>query len=99
MKKITSLLLVLAMGLFNFAPALAATSTQAKKASTVKTTSEMKFAFVFDGPSDKNKQVLETFKTEIKKSLQGDLVAKFDDSLVFVSEHFKTEIGFLSFEY
>jgi len=28
----------------------------------VKTTSEMKFDFVFDGPSDKNKQVLETFK-------------------------------------
>ncbi len=84
MKKITSLLLVLAMGLFNFAPALAAASTQVKKAGSVKTTGEMKFAFVFDGPSDKNKQVLETFKTEIKKSLQGDLTAKFDDSLVFV---------------
>lgn|SRR5574344_127561 len=45
---------------------------------------EIKIAFVFDGPSDKNKEVLETFKNTISKSLLPDYKAVFDDKLVFV---------------
>ena len=58
MKKIMSLVLVLAMSAFNAMPLFAATA-QPKKASTSKVANEMKFAFVFDGPSDKNNKVLE----------------------------------------
>lgn len=47
-------------------------------------TRSIKIAFVFDGPSDRNKEVLNTFKNTISKSLLPEYKANFDDKLVFV---------------
>ncbi len=44
----------------------------------------MKYAFVFDGPSDKNDQVLEHFKKTIIKSSAPDYKAEFPKELIFV---------------
>ena len=43
-------------------------------------------AFVFDGPSDKNKQVLEKFQKTIKVQLLPDYVANFPNDLVFTGD-------------
>lgn len=50
----------------------------------------IKIAFVFDGPSDRNKEVLDTFKTTISKSLQPDYKAEFDDKLIFTGNWSET---------
>lgn len=44
----------------------------------------IKFAFVLDGPSDKNTQLLKTFKETISKSIQPEYNAVFPDNLVFI---------------
>lgn len=43
-------------------------------------------AFVFDGPSDKNQEVLKTFQSTITKSLLPDYKAQFPNELVFVGD-------------
>lgn len=44
----------------------------------------IKYAFVFDGPSDKNDAVLKQFKTTITRSTAPDYKAEFPSNLVFV---------------
>ena len=43
-------------------------------------------AFVFDGPSDKNQEVLKVFQSTITKSLLPDYKAQFPKELVFVGD-------------
>ena len=43
-------------------------------------------AFVFDGPSDKNQQVLEKFQKTIKVQLLPDYVANFPKDLIFTGD-------------
>ena len=51
----------------------------------------IELAFVFDGPSDKNQQVLEKFQKTIKLQLLPDYVANFPKDLVFTGNW--TEAG------
>jgi outer membrane protein TolC len=44
------------------------------------------FAFVFDGPSDKNEEVLKTFQNTITKSLLPDYKASFPKELIFTGD-------------
>ena len=44
----------------------------------------IELAFIFDGPSDKNKSILETFQKTITKSLLPDYKAAFPNDLIFV---------------
>jgi len=46
----------------------------------------IELAFVFDGPSDKNKQVLETFQQVITRSLLPDYKAIFSKDLVYTGD-------------
>ena len=43
-------------------------------------------AFVFDGPSDKNQEVLKVFQSTITKSLLPDYKAQFPNDLIFVGD-------------
>lgn len=61
------------------------TSSTAKKR-------EIKFAFVFDGPSDKNASVLEEFKKSIYKSVEKDYVAVFPANLVYTADWSETGV-------
>ena len=51
----------------------------------------IELAFVFDGPSDKNQQVLEQFQKTIKVQLLPDYIASFPKDLVFTGNW--TEAG------
>ena len=44
----------------------------------------IKYAFVFDGPSDKNDKILQQFKSTITRSTAPDFKAEFPSELVFV---------------
>ena len=46
----------------------------------------IELAFVFDGPSDKNQQVLEKFQKTIKLQLLPDYIANFPKDLVFTGD-------------
>ena len=46
----------------------------------------IELAFVFDGPSDKNKSILETFQKTITKSLLPDYKASFPQDLIFTGD-------------
>ena len=46
----------------------------------------IEFAFVFDGPSDKNAQVLQTFQKAITVSILPDFKASFPKDLVFTGD-------------
>lgn len=46
----------------------------------------IELAFVFDGPSDKNEEVLKTFQTTITKSLLPDYKAVFPNDLIFTGD-------------
>lgn len=46
----------------------------------------IELAFVFDGPSDKNEEVLKTFQTTITRSLLPDYKAVFPKELIFTGD-------------
>lgn len=46
----------------------------------------VELAFVFDGPSDKNAEVLKTFQTAITRSLLPDYKASFPQDLIFTGD-------------
>ena len=54
----------------------------------------IELAFVFDGPSDKNQQVLEQFQKTIKIQLLPDYIASFPKDLIFTGDW--TEKGAIS---
>ena len=51
----------------------------------------IEFAFIFDGPSDKNNEMLKVFQKEITKSLAPDFKPVFNDKNIFVGDW--TEAG------
>lgn len=52
----------------------------------------IKYAFVFDGPSDKNDAVLKQFKTVITRTTAPDYKAEFPKELVFVGNWTKESV-------
>lgn len=61
-------------------------SPQAKTLKAAPNARSVELAFVFDGPSDKNKEVLTTFQKTITKSLLPDYKAVFPAELVFTGD-------------
>ncbi|MBE7712345.1 MAG: TolC family protein [Cyanobacteria bacterium SIG26] len=61
-------------------------SPQAKALQAAPNARSVELAFVFDGPSDKNKEVLTTFQKTITKSLLPDYKAVFPTDLVFTGD-------------
>ena len=61
----------------------AATKAHLKPAANAK---PIELAFVFDGPSDKNQQVLEKFQKTIKIQLLPDYIASFPKDLIFTGD-------------
>ena len=56
---------------------------QAKLEQMMKNAKPIELAFVFDGPSDKNAEVLKTFQTTITRSLLPDYKPVFSKDLIF----------------
>ncbi len=52
----------------------------------------IKYAFVFDGPSDKNEAVLKQFQNTIKRSTAPDYKADFPNNLVFTGDWTKESV-------
>lgn len=89
MKKIsTTLLSILLLWTFSGANlAVVALTTQVPLQSSVNANKRsIKFAFVFDGPSDKNEKVLKQFQKTISKSVEEDYIATYPNNLVFVGD-------------
>ena len=88
MKKIISLFLCTLILLMNSTAALAVQDLAAlskKKAITYnKNAKTIKYAFVFDGPSDKNAEMLEQFKKAIIATTAPEFRASFDAKQVYV---------------
>lgn len=88
MKKIISTILTLvlffAFGGAGFAINEVPTAKKALQASPNARTVEL--AFVFDGPSDKNQEVLKVFQQTITKSLLPDYKASFPQDLIFTGD-------------
>lgn len=89
MKKKLSVLLCMLL-LWNFSGvnllANAAVSKAAIQSGVNANKHAIKFAFVFDGPSDKNEAVLKHFHKCIAKSVEEDYVAAFPNDMVFVGD-------------
>jgi outer membrane protein TolC len=81
---VLALLLFLSFGTPTFA--VAATGTTTQKVQTAPNARTIELAFVFDGPSDKNEEVLKTFQSTISKSLLPDYKASFSKDLVFTGD-------------
>ena len=96
MKKILSLLLLTSL-LFSYSGVAAYAiqdMKQAKALQAAPNAKSLELAFVFDGPSDKNAEVLKTFQGTITKSLLPDFKAVFPNELVFTGDW--TEAGVAS---
>lgn len=88
MKKLLSITLAFLM-LFMYSGAATAATVAAKPQPALKAAPNartIEFAFVFDGPSDKNESVLKTFQTTITKSLLPDYKASFPKELIFTGD-------------
>ena len=66
--------------------AITEAATVQKKLQASSNARPLDLAFVFDGPSQKNAEVLKTFQTTITKSLLPDYKAQFPNELVFVGD-------------
>lgn len=88
MKKVLCALMVCTL-LGAYCPAFAITTTSVTEARLQQAAVNAKpidLAFVFDGPSDKNTQVLATFQKVITRSLLPDYRANFPKDLVFTGD-------------
>lgn len=56
----------------------------------------IKYAFIFDGPSDKNEEVLKQFQQVITQSTAPDYKAEFPKNLVFVGDWTRNSVHELS---
>ena len=99
MKRITVLVLLLAMAISNINMAVLAapqgqtllSASKSKPVAYNKNARTLVYAFVFDGPSDKNNQVMEQFKKAITVSTAPEYRASFPKENVFVGNW--TEAG------
>ena len=103
MKRILSTVLALVVAFIFSGSALAIQETpqqqqarlkQAKIEQMLKNAKPVELAFVFDGPSEKNAEVLKTFQQTITVSLLPDYRAVFPKDLIFVGDW--TEKGAIS---
>ena len=88
MKRILSVALAVSM-LFGYTGVNSALAIQAPQQKTIQAAPNartIELAFVFDGESDKNKSLLETFQKTITKSLLPDYKAAFPNDLVFTGD-------------
>ena len=86
MKRFLCVLLSLLMiGMYSNA-ALAIVDVQSPKLQASPNAKTIELAFVFDGPSDKNASVLETFQKTITRSLLPDYKASFPKDLIFTGD-------------
>ena len=88
MKKVLCMLLTCTL-LCAYSPAFAITGTSITEARLQQMAVNAKpidLAFVFDGPSDKNAQVLATFQKVITRSLLPDYKANFPKDLIFTGD-------------
>ena len=88
MKRILSVALAVSM-LFGYTGVNSALAIQAPQQKTIQAAPNartIELAFVFDGESDKNKSLLETFQKTITKSLLPDYKAAFPNDLVFTGQ-------------
>ncbi len=88
MKRFFALVLTFVL-LFAFSGAgLAITESPAAKRplQTAPNAKTVELAFVFDGPSDKNQEVLKVFQQTITKSLLPDYKASFPNDLIFTGD-------------
>ncbi|MDD3238340.1 MAG: TolC family protein [Candidatus Gastranaerophilales bacterium] len=94
MKKLfTTILSVLMLWLYSGMNLAVIAATQTKSAQVAKTCAvhhvekrPITFAFVFDGPSDKNQQVLKQFQSTISKSVSCDYTATFPSNLIYTGD-------------
>lgn len=89
MKKFLGYLLVLVFVFINSAEVFAVQEVGVKPQKPIvynKNARPIKYAFVFDGPSDKNNAVLTNFKSAITRSTAPDYKAEFPANLVFVGD-------------
>lgn len=98
MKRITALVLLLAMAISNINLAVLAapqgqtllSASKSKPVAYNKNARTLVYAFVFDGPSDKNNQVMEQFKKAITVSTAPEYRASFPKENVFVGNWTET---------
>lgn len=86
-KKLVGFLLTLLMIFMNTGAVFAVQEAGVKPQKPIvynKNARSIKYAFVFDGPSDKNDAVLKQFKSTITRSTAPDYKAEFPSNLVFV---------------
>lgn len=88
MRKIFSAVLafVLLLTFSGSAIAINEAPAAAKKLQAAPNAQNIELAFVFDGPSDKNKEVLTVFQNTITKSLLPDYKAVFPNDLIFTGD-------------
>ncbi len=91
MKRLVSQFLVLLMlvsstCVYAATPQIGAVSTATKKIIYKNNAPNMQYAFILDGPSDKNAEVLKYFKEAIVKSTAPDFRAIFSEKLIFTGD-------------
>lgn len=87
MRKILSVIALCAVFMAYSGPVYAITESPASKAlQAAPNAKTIELAFVFDGPSDKNEAVLQTFQKTITRSLLPDYKASFPKDLVFTGD-------------
>lgn len=95
MKKLVGVALTFVMVFMNTGSVFAIQEAGVKPQKPVvynKNARSIKYAFVFDGPSDKNAQVLNMFKSTITKSTAPDYKAEFPSNLVFTGNWTKDSV-------
>ena len=89
MKRITAFCLTMFMLFMQTSTAFAIVETKtqtAAKTAVKQTQRDINLAFVFDGPSAKNEEILKVFQANITKSLQPDYRAVFPKELIFTGD-------------
>ena len=99
MRKFSAVVLVLLMFFTNLSPALAIQEVAQSKGKPIvykQNAQTIKYAFIFDGPSDKNDVVLKQFQAAITKSTAPDFKAEFPSRLIYVGNWTRESVHNLS---
>lgn len=99
MKRFYAALMALLMVFSSIAPVFAiqeVNGTPIKKLAYKPNARTIKYAFIFDGPSDKNAQVLKEFQEVITRQTAPDYKAEFPANLVYVGDWTRDSVHKLS---
>lgn len=99
MYRISAVFLALLMFMLNISPVFAIQEAKVmpvKKIVYKPNARTIKYAFIFDGPSDKNQAVLKQFQTAITKSTAPDYRAEFPANLIYVGNWTRDSVHKLS---